>query len=368
MQAVVVVEWAITLGTVFGIAVRLHLTFLIFLAWIAIGSLVAGGPAAALQSIAFLVAVFASVLIHEFGHALMARRFGVRTPDITLLPIGGVARLERIPEKPYQELLVAIAGPATNIVIALGLLVYLAATGQIDAVRSMGIMGGGLAGRVLWINLWLVIFNMIPAFPMDGGRVLRALLAERMDYGRATKIAATVGQGFAVLFALVGLYFNPILIFIALFIYLGASGEASQSSLRMFARSIPIRSVMVTRFRPLASDAPLSEAVRALLEGAQTEFPVVGVSGEVQGILCREDIIRALSTDGAEVPVSKAMHADVPTVRMDEMLDGAFQRMLQARCPALPVVDGDGALVGLLTKENVVELMMVRDALEKSKA
>ena len=361
-------EWSITLGRIAGIAVRLHLTFLLFLIWIGVGGFLAGGAQAAVGSVAFILAVFGSVLIHEFGHALTARRFGIRTPDITLLPIGGVARLERLPEKPSQELQVAIAGPATNVVIALLLYAYLSFSGAVDAVRNPGFLVGGLASRLLWVNLWLVLFNLIPAFPMDGGRVLRALLAARMDYGKATQVAAKVGQGFALLFALVGLYGNPFLIFIGLFVYLGATGEASQTALQTFIRGVPVRSVMITRFRPLESDAPLSEAVRALLEGEQTEFPVLGEGGQVRGILCREDIIRSLASDGADIPVWKAMRADAPTAYWDEMLDGVFERMMHARCAALPVIDRYGALVGLITKENVIEMMMVRDAMRKYRA
>lgn len=358
-------SWAISLGRVAGIEVRLHVTFLILLAWIAIGHFLAGGLRAALLGLTLIAAVFGSVLLHEFGHALAARRFGVRTPDITLLPIGGVARLERLPDKPRQELLVALAGPAVNIgIAALLFLILTALRGGWPA--PAGFMRGALLDRILWVNLWLAVFNFIPAFPMDGGRVLRAVLAERLGFARATQLAASVGQAFAFVFATFGFFFNPLLIFIALFVYLGASGELSAAQIKEFAQRVPVQQAMVTRFDTLHRNALLEHAIAAFMQGSQKEFPIIDDAGRVVGMLCREDMIRALSQHGKDVPVTAVMQSRFPAAFTGEMLSGAFERMVTGGHAAIPVIDAEGNLVGLLTRENVAELMVLHDALAKA--
>lgn len=360
-------NWSITLGRVRGIAVRLHLTFFLLLLWIVVSHLAVGGWAAAVRGLAFIGAIFGSVLLHEFGHALAARRFGIRTPDITLLPIGGVARLERLPDEPRQELVVALAGPAVNVAIAAGLYGLLRLAGPPEEMAVPALVQGNLVAQVLWTNLWLVLFNLIPAFPMDGGRVLRALLAERMGYVQATQTAVSIGQAFAFLFVLAGLFLNPWLIFIGLFVYQGAAAEVSMAQMRDFARSVPVASVMLTRFRSLRSDDSLREAVAALLEGPQREFPVVDGDGRVEGILCREDMIRALAERGPDARVGDAMQVGVPSIDRGAMLSQALETMMTRRLQAVPVVGPGGVLVGLLTRENLAEAMMVEAALEQGR-
>jgi Zn-dependent protease len=224
-------SWSINIGRIAGTAVRIHITFILFLGWIFFANSVAEGLQAALASLVFLVLLFACVLAHEFGHIFTARAFGVATPDVTLLPIGGVARLERIPEEPRQELLIAIAGPLVNVAIALGL-VLAGARLQAGDLAAMDSSSVSLADRLAAVNLFLALFNMIPAFPMDGGRVLRALLATRMGYVRATEIAAKIGQGVACALGFVGLLYDPMLIFIAILVYLAASSEAHLVAMR----------------------------------------------------------------------------------------------------------------------------------------
>src|SRR5262249_12181895 len=207
--------WSLDIGSIAGTKIRIHITFLLFLGWIFFASYASGGPQEAWYGVAFMLLLFTCVVAHEFGHIFTARAFGVSTPDVTLLPIGGVARLERIPEEPYQEFLIAIAGPLVNIAIALVLLAFAGArldAGALAAVESTKI---SLIDRLADVNLFLAVFNMIPAFPMDGGRVLRALLASRLGFVRATEIAAYVGQGLAFVLGFAGLFgSNPILIFI----------------------------------------------------------------------------------------------------------------------------------------------------------
>jgi Zn-dependent protease len=216
-------NWSFRLGRLFGIPVYMHWTFLLLLGFVAFGQGVRSGPGAALGGIVFVTTIFGCVVLHELGHALAARRYGIGTRDVTLLPIGGLARLERMPDDPRQELWVALAGPAVNLAIAGALGVGLAVIGSVGALSWTG---GSFAARLMAVNLGLVVFNLLPAFPMDGGRVLRSLLAHRVSYVQATDTAATVGRGMAILFGVAGLFFNPMLILIALFVWTGATQEA----------------------------------------------------------------------------------------------------------------------------------------------
>src|SRR5262249_27311274 len=211
--------WSIKLFDVGGTAVRIHLTFFLLLAWIAAIHWSRGGAPEAVDGVLFIIALFVCVVLHEFGHIVAARRYGIRTPDVTLLPIGGVASLERMPEKPSQEIVGALAGPAVNLLIALVLMFVLGAKFDLSQMAQLEQAQTSLVGRIAAANVMLLVFNLIPAFPMDGGRVLRALLAIGMGYTRATRVAGSIGQGLAVLFAFLGLMGNPLLVLIAVFIF-----------------------------------------------------------------------------------------------------------------------------------------------------
>ena len=356
-------RWSFRVARVAGIDVKIHLTFLLLLAWIGFTYYLQGGTAAALQGVLFIVLLFSCVLLHEFGHALAARRYGIPTPDITLLPIGGVARLQRMPDKPGQELVVALAGPLVNVMIALMLSLVLGRMTGVGALAQLEDPRVGLLWKLLSVNVALVLFNLIPAFPMDGGRVLRALLALRMDYLRATQIAASIGQGLAFLFGFWGLFTNPLLIFIALFVYLGAAQEASLVQMRDLVEGLPVSAAMVHDFRRLPLDATLGDAVEALLSTSQHEFPLVDAIGRIHGILTRDRLIRALRESGPEGAAFKVMHKDLPEVRLHTPFEEAFTLMVESGSPALPVVDARDRLVGLITPENVGEMMMVRSSL-----
>lgn len=359
-------RWSIDVGRVAGITVRLHTTFLLLLIWIGVSHYLAGGWPAAVQGLAFIVAIFGSVLLHEFGHALAAKRYGIETPDITLLPIGGVARLERLPERPLEELVVAAAGPAVNVVIVALLYFGLVLTGRPGMPEGFALVGGSLMAQLMVVNISLVLFNIIPAFPMDGGRILRALLATRLGFTRATEIAASIGQAFAFIFVLVGFFTNPFLIFIGLFVYMGAAGEASSAQLRDFAESVPVAAVMLTDVRALHRETPLADAVETLLRGTQREFPVVDGYRRAVGMLCREDVIKALRQHGPHVPVADVMQTNVPVVGRSEMLTRVFPRMQEGKHQAVSVVDPNGVLIGLLTRDNLAEVMMVHSAIRSS--
>src|ERR1019366_7957082 len=244
-------SWSLNIGKVAGTVVRVHLTFLLFLAWIFAASYAAGGAATAWNSVAFVVLLFLCVLLHEFGHIFTARAFGVPAPFVTLLPIGGVAQLERIPEEPWEEFLIAIAGPLVSVVITIVLVAFAGAQLSPSSATAVDNMQIPLVDRLAVVNLFLVLFNLIPAFPRDGGRVLRALLASRFGYVRATEIAAAIGQFVAFALGFIGLMVNPILIFIAIFVYLAASSEAHMVALRAVSRGVPVSHAMVTHFETL---------------------------------------------------------------------------------------------------------------------
>src|SRR5437868_11727713 len=353
--------WSLPIFRIAGIQLRIHVTFLLLIGWLAFGYYSAGGSAVAAARVLFVLLLFACVVLHEFGHALAAKAFGINTPDITLLPIGGVARLERMPEKPMQELVIALAGPMVNVVIALGLFV---AGGSQALLNPSTIEGGGLVAQLLTINILLLLFNLLPAFPMDGGRVLRALLATRLSYARATQIAANIGQGCAFIFGFLGLIGgNYMLIFIALFVYIGATQEAALAQMRDVSRRFPVSSAMVREFRTLAADATLEEAVDALLATSQHDFPVMDATGNVAGLLTRHDLIPALRKNDPTLRVGDVMRRDIPTVTTGTRFEDAFRIMQECDCPAVPVLDRMKRLVGLLTPENVTELMMVQSAM-----
>ena len=358
-------SWSINIGTIAGTAVRVHITFLLFLGWIFFATYVAEGPEAAMASLVFMVLLFACVLAHEFGHIFTARAFGVPTPDVTLLPIGGVARLARIPEEPREEFLIAIAGPLVNVVIAFGLVLIAGARLKAGDLAIMDSANVSLVDRLAAVNIFLALFNMIPAFPMDGGRVLRALLATRMGYVRATEIAASIGQAVAFALGFIGLFYNPLLIFIAIFVYLAAASEAHMVAIRAMARGVPVSSAMMTQYATFAPDAPVEDAVQTLLRTSQNEFPVIDHAGTLAGVLGRSDLIRALKQHGPDARVAEAMASDVPTVSYRSPLEEAFRLLQERSAPAVAVVDGAGRLVGLVTHETVGEMLVLQEAMPK---
>ena len=359
-------SWSLPIFRVAGIQLRIHITFLLIIGWLAFGYYAEGGSAMALGRVIFVLLLFACVVLHEFGHAFAAKAFGINTPDITLLPIGGVARLERMPEEPVQELIIALAGPAVNLIIAFCLFLVIGTRGVLNPAT---VQGGDLVAQLLMINVVLLLFNLLPAFPMDGGRVLRALLATRLSYARATQIAASIGQGCAFVFGFFGLFGpNPFLLFIALFVYIGASQEAALAQMKDVSRRFPVSSAMIREFRTLPETATLEEAVDALLATSQHDFPVVSENGNVAGILTRHDLIAALRKNDPQIRVSDVMRRDIPTVTTGTRFEEAFRIMQECHCPAVPVLDSMKRLVGLLTPENVSELMMLQSALPRRRA
>jgi Zn-dependent protease/CBS domain-containing protein len=356
-------RWSWKLGEIAGIGIYVHATFLMLIGWVALSHFaVEHSAAAALVGTLFILALFGCVVLHELGHALTARRYGVRTRDITLYPIGGVARLERIPEEPRQELLVALAGPAVNVVIAAALWLLLSAAGGRVPLAELDVARGPFLERLLLVNLFLAGFNLIPAFPMDGGRVLRALLATRLSYVRATEVAASVGQVMAFFFGFVGLFTNPFLVFIALFVWLGASSEAAMAQMRSAFSGLPVSRAMLTDFAVLSPGDPLSRAVELTLAGSQTDFPVLE-EGRPVGVLRQGDLLAGLSRGGPDARVGDFMQPGALVVDPNEMLDDVFARLqAEGGRTTFPVMRG-GRIVGILTSENIGELVRIQAAM-----
>lgn len=373
-------RWSVKIARLLGIDVKIHVTFLLGLLLIGGSVYAAGGHHFhdVVEVTALVCAVFACVLLHEFGHALAAAHYGIQTVDITLLPVGGVARLERMPEDPWQELVVAIAGPMVNVVIILGLGLILG-PGSVRGAFFSPVQDSPesltLPLFLLSVNIKLVLFNLIPAFPMDGGRILRAVLGWRLGHALATQVAVSIGQVFAVLFGLVGMgllmpevfgHGNPVLILIAFFIYFAGSQEAGAAQIRDLTRNVRLSDTLITDFKTLPTGATLREAVELLLHTAQHDFPIVDESGKVQGVLTRQDLIAALSREGGiDGAVADVMQRDVPSVLAHATFEEAFNIMQRSGCPALPVLDRTGRLVGLVTPDNVGEMIMVRSVLAR---
>ena len=352
--------WSWKLARIAGIDVYVHATFFMVIAWIALVHWNQSHTVAAVvEGVGFILALFACVVLHEYGHALTAARYGIHTRDITLLPIGGVARLERMPDVPLQELWVALAGPAVNVVIALVLFAGLQLSGAWEAVDGIGVTTGAFAERVMIANVFLAAFNLLPAFPMDGGRALRAVLATRMEYTRATQRAAVVGQGMAIVFGFIGLQSNPMLIFIALFVWIGAGQEASVVQMKTALAGIPLRRAMLTHFRTLTPSSTLGDAVDLLLTGSQQDFPVVA-NGRVEGMLTRSDLVKALPQRGRAALVTDSMR-ECPVAQASEMLETVLGRLQGRDCHTIPVLER-GVLIGLVTMDNVGEFLMIHAA------
>ncbi len=356
-------RWSIRLGSLAGIRIEMHVTFLLMLAGVA--WFTSSGLRDAFHTALHLVLLFGCVLLHELGHALAARRYGIRTREIVLLPIGGVARLERMPEKPAQELVVAIAGPAVNVVLATIFGAVLFAMGTPTDQILARAEGEGTLEFLLFANLAMLAFNLVPAFPMDGGRVLRAVMAMFLPYTRATRYASLVGQGFALLFAAVGIFVlkSPVLVFIALFVFVTAGEERSLVQTRSSLTGLPVSAAMVTAFVSLETRHELAYAVDLLLAGEQQDFPVLE-DGQLLGMLSRADLLRGMRTEGPDSPVGRLVRLDVAPIEASMPLDAALQRMSATRQNALPVV-ARGRLVGMLTVENIRELLLVLEARQR---
>ena len=356
---------ALYIGTVSGIKIFIHWTFLILIGWIVFSNLNRGlGGEEILWSVLFILTIFACVTLHELGHALAAKRFRIKTRDITLLPIGGVAQMESIPEKPKEELIVAVAGPAVNFVIFIVLFFVLPRpdTSEVEQIQNIG--PGNFMYALMIVNMWLALFNLIPAFPMDGGRVFRAMLAFRMDRVRATRIAAGLGQLLAMGFIFLGLFYNPFLVFIGLFIFVGAQAEAQQTQATSLLHGYTVRDALLEEIPGIEADATIRHAANQLLH-SQNKYFVVNNAGQPEGTLGRDEIIKAIGEMDDQASVRLAMRKGVMYLSPTMPIEEAWKMMQQQNQP-FALVTSKGEVLGALDTDNIAEFVMIRSA-EQSK-
>ena len=350
-------RWAFQIGSMLGIPIRVYATFVLILVYFGMAAAVANRNVP--SGIALVLAFFACILLHELGHAAMARRFGIRTREIVLYPIGGVARLESIPGG-WAELAIALAGPAVNVVLAA---VCAAALYAFDAsLQIRQTLQGhhtGLVQQLLGANILLVVFNMIPAFPMDGGRVFRALLAVGLGQQRATRIAAFIGQVIAGLFVIGGLFqANFLLAFIGVFVFLGASQEVAFQTRREAIAGHVAHEAMITKFETLAPQDTLGRAAELLLATHQHDFPVIDAWNRIAGVLPRARLLEGLAASGRDTNVLEVMLRETVQVAPATDLEAVLQHLQRDPSTPLLVVE-EGALRGMVTLENLAEFIVV---------
>lgn len=345
-------RWAIEVGRLYGIAIRLHFTFLFLLAFVAVLSLLRHSWLGALRSLLLIILIFFCVFLHELAHCWVSVGYGLRVRSITLLPIGGLAMFEDLPRQPQQEIRIALAGPAVNFVLALWFGVLLL------VINPRGLVPTPLSGETLlpslfWANLYIGLFNLIPAYPLDGGRVLRAWLAGRMDYIDATRRAVGIGQFFSLVFILFGLVaVQPWLVLIGLFVYWAGVAEERLTVLQLALERIYLEDVMLTEFQTLAPSDSLFDALDRALHSLQDDFPVLA-EGHVVGVLTRGGLLRAFAGQGWNNSVQAVMNSRFESAQRRDTLASAFNKLIGRGLSMIPVLDGT-RLVGIVTLQNIL--------------
>ncbi|MFU8825941.1 MAG: M50 family metallopeptidase [Brevefilum sp.] len=353
------------IGRIAGIDIKIHFTFFFILIWFGLSAYMNGGTiSAALTNVLLILTLFLCVVLHEFGHALTARLFGIQTKDITLLPIGGVARLESMPEDPKEEFLVAVAGPAVNVVIAGGLFTGLLFSGVFSQPLNLPGLLSSFWVQILIANITLVLFNLIPAFPMDGGRVLRATLALFIDHTKATRIAAHIGQGLAILMGIAGLFINPWLILTAVFVWFGAGAEAQTVEMKAGLKGLLVRDAMVSQFYQVEANQPLSDVFQLVMATGQAYLPVVS-NGNYLGIIHRNDLQRTIDRLGNRAPAYAAIGTEPEGLHPELPLMDVLPKFANHR--VLPVLEGR-QLIGLITPESLQQRMWLNQRLGGTKS
>ena len=350
-------RWSFQIAKFFGIPIRVHITFFLLLIFIGLYGSRLQGARSGLFGIVSIILIFLCVIIHEFAHSLVARKYGVKIKDIILLPIGGVSEMEELPSQPKQEINVALAGPLTSIVLSLiFFFAYRLLFPEAKAV-NISIFQGNLLLNLFAINLMLAIFNLIPAFPMDGGRVLRGILGLKMDLLQATRVAVGIGEFLAILFFFFGLFFNPWLALIAVFIFLGAEGEKRATELKVEIADIPVRVAMLTNIEPISPDNTLGQVLEKICHGLQQDFPIME-GKEVLGILSREIFFSALHNHSKETRIREIMSREFTSTTEDAPLSEVFQRMNSEKLSVLPVMQGK-IFKGLISLEQIGKYHML---------
>lgn len=346
-------RWSLPFGRIFGIPIRVHLTFLLLLAFIWYVESSVQGPWAGFYSLLFWTLIFVCVFLHELGHSLVAQSYGLTIASIVLLPIGGVSQITDIPRDPIKEVAITIAGPAVNFLLA-GVLLFLGKVLYPSLQFSeISLQSGSIIVDLFWANIMLGLFNIVPAYPMDGGRILRGLIAMRKEYVEATKLAANVGKLFAIGFIVAGFFYNWWLILIGIFVFSSANSEAAETVLSSTLENIEVRNLMITDFRTISPDEPLTAVVEKSLHTFQNDFPVVK-DGEFVGILTRSSVIESLHHRMHDTLVRDLAKKDFPTILPEATAADALTAMRASGVTVAPV-ERDGELFGIITIEKLLE-------------
>ncbi|HSN49140.1 MAG TPA: site-2 protease family protein [Flavobacterium sp.] len=355
------------LGKIAEIGIFIHWTFSLLILFIVYVNYKAGQNLTQIfWSVLFILCIFITVFLHELGHALTAKKFGIKTKDITFLPIGGVARLERMPEKPSEELMVALAGPFVNIVLAFITSVFITlpqTPEEMYALLANGVNANNFFLNFYLVNIVLAIFNLIPAFPMDGGRVLRAMLSYKLERHRATKIAARIGQGLAIGFVILGFFSNPFLIFIGIFVFMGAQIESEYTETKYMLKGYKVRDVLMKQYPTIDYNATLETAVKMMLDSQNKHF-LVTENGIPMGTLNREQIIQALSKKEDEMELSSIMDRELIMLQADDLLEDVFELVYKNKATLMLVIE-DNQLIGTLDTENLMEFILINEVKAK---
>lgn len=357
-------KWSFKIARLAGIDIYIHATFFLLLLWVGYSDWSSEGTVdAVVEGVFFVTILFGCIVMHEMGHALAARHYGIQTRDITLWPIGGVASLESMPEKPLHEMVVAFAGPLVNVVIAGLIWLWLSTHNALPDMEAVFQGESPILFKLLVVNLILALFNLLPAFPMDGGRILRALLSFFFQRAQATRYAARIGQFFAVCFGLLGLAgYGPMLMLIAVFLWLAAGAESNMEQMRASVTQLQAHHAMMTDFAILEASDPLSRAVDITLAGHQRNYPVRKLDSFV-GVLTQHDLLRSLAESGPDSLVGNSSLSPIDTANASDSLLELLQRMQQQGVMTVIVYD-KGAVRGLITLENILELIQLHDAIQ----
>ena len=355
-------RWSFNIGTIFGINFRIHITFLFLLFFIFISGLSQKGVEAASISVLFICAVFACVLIHELGHSLIARRFGKMTKSITLLPIGGIATIEEMPEKPSQEIAMSLIGPFINLAIAGIIFLFVGSWSGVRVPDLYPASGRDFFAGLIGVNIILAIFNLIPAFPMDGGRALRGVFAMKMNYAQATSLAVSIGQAISLIFVFYGMFFNFWLALIGIFLFIGAGSEKHHVMLNSLLRGVRAQDVMITDFHSLKPEEHLSKVLEQVYHGCQDDFPIIGDSG-IQGIITRSGALASIHNKGMDIPVSEIMDRNFVTVNPRTALNEVY-RLFHTTNKTVAIVIENNTLKGILSLDSISRYLMIQISLQ----
>lgn len=350
-------KWSFKIGTFFGIPLKVHITFWLLLLFVGLSANKQGGLRAGIHGVVLVILLFACVVLHELGHSLIAQHFGIGVRDIILLPIGGVSQMERIPDEPRSELFISAIGPLVSLVLALFFFILASLFEFSVAVPQVSLLSGNFLVSLFWINLILGIFNLLPAFPMDGGRVLRSLLALKMEYLQATHVAVSIGQMFAIFFFFYGLFFNFWLALIGIFIYMGAETEEHETILRRSLKKTPVGQAMITNFNKLSPDDHLEDAINIACHSLQMDFPIMQDS-ELIGILPKDLFLKAMRDHSPDTRIRDVMSTDFITISDTEPLGDVYSRINEIKGGFVPVMHGQ-TLLGFINLEQIGKYHML---------